>query len=162
MSTFAVLPLSNFTIIGYPHNSHISLALQQAKYNIYDKNEPKFFVLTFILCGTVAAVVLVIIVVYVVQRHSRSREKLAQLASGEADDSVEASKDYQVRALYDGVYVCLFVRLSICPSCWIFLSSVCTQFVFLYFMHVFVFLSFLYQCFFSYNNNTAFISAPYI
>ncbi|KAI0226679.1 Receptor-type tyrosine-protein phosphatase N2 [Lamellibrachia satsuma] len=66
-----------------------------AKISIFDKNEPKFFVLTFVLCGMVAAVVLVIIVVYIVRRHNHSKEKLAQLASAGADDSVEASKDYQ-------------------------------------------------------------------
>ena len=61
-------------------------------------NGPKYFVLTFVLCGVIAGIVLAVIAVYIVRRHTHSREKLAQLAS--TTDSAEASKDYQVKTLF--------------------------------------------------------------
>ncbi|KAK7110429.1 hypothetical protein V1264_014306 [Littorina saxatilis] len=50
-------------------------------------------VLTFILVGSIAGVVLAVTIIYLLKRHRRSRDKLAQLAS--TGDGNEASKDYQ-------------------------------------------------------------------
>jgi len=65
------------------------------KVSVYDRinNGPKYFVLTFVLCGVIAGIVLAVIAIYIVRRHTHSREKLAQLAS--TSDSAEAEKDYQ-------------------------------------------------------------------
>ena len=66
---------------------------------------PKYFVLTFVLCGCIAGLVLAGIALYVLRRHARSKDKLAQITgaagtSGQGGDGVngqgEASKDYQV------------------------------------------------------------------
>ena len=59
------------------------------------RNGPKYFVLTFVLCGSIAGIVLAVIAVYIVRQHSRTKEKLAQLTN--TNDGTEATKDYQVR-----------------------------------------------------------------
>ena len=51
-------------------------------------------VLTFVLVGSVAGVVLAVTTIYLLKRHRRSQHKLVQLATGVERD--EASKDYQV------------------------------------------------------------------
>lgn len=61
-----------------------------------DGNSPKFFVLTFVLCGCIAGVLIAVVVIYLVKRHSRSKDKLAQIAS--EGIGAEASQDYQVSA----------------------------------------------------------------
>jgi protein tyrosine phosphatase len=66
---------------------------KETKVSVLENNGPKYFVLTFVLCGCIAAIVLAVITLYIVRRHHQSKEKLAQLAgAGEANDS---SKDYQ-------------------------------------------------------------------
>lgn len=67
-----------------------------------DDAGPKYFVLTFVLCGCMAGLVLAGIALYVLRRHARSKDKVAQLsgshgapAAGDAGDA--ASRDYQVR-----------------------------------------------------------------
>ncbi|GFS10134.1 receptor-type tyrosine-protein phosphatase N2 [Elysia marginata] len=57
------------------------------------KQNNRYVVLTFILVGTIAGVVLAVVTIYLIKRHSRSRHKLQQLASN--PDGNEASKDYQ-------------------------------------------------------------------
>ena len=59
-------------------------------------NGPKYFVITFVLCGVIAGCVLAVVALYVVRRHSRSKQKLMHLAG--QGDGLEASKDYQVCA----------------------------------------------------------------
>ena len=61
--------------------------------------EPRVVVVTFVLCGVIAASVLVVIVVYTLRRHRLSRDKLAQLTGdgGPAMQTTDPSKDYQVR-----------------------------------------------------------------
>ena len=49
--------------------------------------------LTFVLCGSIAGIVLAVIVVFVVRQHTRTKEKLQQLTT---NDGTEATKDYQV------------------------------------------------------------------
>ncbi|XP_071111973.1 receptor-type tyrosine-protein phosphatase N2-like [Haliotis cracherodii] len=57
------------------------------------KKDNKYVVLTFILVGSIAGILLAVVVIYIIKRHTRSKEKLAQLsATGEGN---EASKDYQ-------------------------------------------------------------------
>ncbi|XP_041367859.1 receptor-type tyrosine-protein phosphatase N2-like [Gigantopelta aegis] len=57
------------------------------------KQDNKYVVLTFIFVGCTAGVLLAVVVIYVVRKHARSKEKLAQLsATGQGN---EASKDYQ-------------------------------------------------------------------
>ena len=58
---------------------------------------PRYFVITFVLCGVIAGCVLAVVALYVVRRHSRSKQKLMQLAG--QGEGLEASKDYQVRVL---------------------------------------------------------------
>ena len=59
------------------------------------RNGPKYFVLTFVLCGCIAGIVLAVTALYIIRRHARSKEKLHALAA--QGDGNEASKDYQVR-----------------------------------------------------------------
>ncbi|XP_013405560.1 receptor-type tyrosine-protein phosphatase N2 [Lingula anatina] len=51
------------------------------------------FVLTFVLCGFIAIVLITVVVIYLVQRHSHVRKKLRELAGN--PDNAEASADYQ-------------------------------------------------------------------
>lgn len=67
----------------------------QTKVSVLDTTGPKYFVLTFVLCGSVAGVVLAVVAIYIVRRHSQSKDKLKQLANA-GHDGQEASKDYQV------------------------------------------------------------------
>ncbi|XP_071156747.1 receptor-type tyrosine-protein phosphatase N2-like isoform X2 [Mytilus edulis] len=55
--------------------------------------DDRYFVLTFVLCGCIAGILLAVVVIYLIRRHSRSKEKLAQLAT--VSEGTEASKDYQ-------------------------------------------------------------------
>lgn len=77
------------------------------------RNGPKYFVLTFVLCGCIAGIVLAVIALYVVRRHSRSKRKLQQLAA--TGDGTEASKDYQVglcTKIDHALIRCFTMRLS--------------------------------------------------
>lgn len=56
--------------------------------------DDRYFVLTFVLCGGIAGILLAVVVIYLIRRHSRSKEKLAQLST--VAEGSEASKDYQV------------------------------------------------------------------
>lgn len=59
------------------------------------KSSSDYIVVTFVLCGAVAGIVLAMIIIYIFRRHMQSREKLQKLGSaGEVE--AEASKDYQV------------------------------------------------------------------
>ncbi|XP_050418633.2 receptor-type tyrosine-protein phosphatase N2 [Patella vulgata] len=57
------------------------------------KDENKYVVLTFILVGCIAGILLAVVVIYLIKRQSRSKEKLAELADNAEGN--EASKDYQ-------------------------------------------------------------------
>ncbi|XP_059163240.1 receptor-type tyrosine-protein phosphatase N2-like [Physella acuta] len=57
------------------------------------KQNNRYVVLTFILVGTIAGVVLAVVTIYLIKRHARSKQKLSQLATNA--DGNEASKDYQ-------------------------------------------------------------------
>lgn len=59
-------------------------------------NAPRLFVLTFVLCGLVAGIVLAVVAIFLLKRHVRAKEKLSQIANN--PDNVEATKDYQVTA----------------------------------------------------------------
>lgn len=56
-----------------------------------ENDNKKLFIVTFIVCGCIAGVLIGVAVVYVVRRHARSREKLQNLAHPET----EPSHDYQ-------------------------------------------------------------------
>lgn len=73
---------------------HISL---QSQVDIAETGDqgPKYFVLTFVLCGVIAGVVLAVIAVYMVRRHSQIKTKLANIASA-SNDTPAVSSDYQV------------------------------------------------------------------
>ncbi|XP_064648472.1 receptor-type tyrosine-protein phosphatase N2-like isoform X2 [Lineus longissimus] len=58
-----------------------------------DGTTPKYFVLTFVLCGCIAGILLAVIAIYLIKRHTRSKAKLAKLAATGAGG--EASKDYE-------------------------------------------------------------------
>ncbi|XP_025095997.1 receptor-type tyrosine-protein phosphatase N2-like [Pomacea canaliculata] len=57
------------------------------------KQDGTYVVVTFVLVGCIAGVVLAVTIIYLLRRHRRSRQKLAQLAA--TSDGNEASKDYQ-------------------------------------------------------------------
>ncbi len=87
-------------------------------------NQPKYFVLTFVLCGVIAGIVLAVITIYIVRRQVVSKEKLAQLAS--TGDGTEASKDYQVggtaaaaavTAIFMTAFIMFITNKSYCMSC---------------------------------------------
>jgi len=67
---------------------------RETKVSVLDTAGPKYFVLTFVLCGSIAGVVLAVVALYIVKRHSHSKDKLKQLASTSHEGN-EASKDYQ-------------------------------------------------------------------
>ena len=77
------------------HMTDPLLFVFQTKVSVLDSAGPKYFVLTFVLCGSIAGVVLAVVALYIVRRHSLSKDKLKQLASTSHDGN-EASKDYQV------------------------------------------------------------------
>lgn len=60
-----------------------------------EHRSPKYFVVTFVLCGAVAGIVLAVIIIYIFRRHVISKEKLQQLSTALGIED-EASKDYQV------------------------------------------------------------------
>ena len=106
------MPNLNLTIIS------LFLSLQsKVSAEEINHNGPKYFVLTFVLCGCIAGLVLAGIALYVVRRHSQSREKLAQIA-GTSADSGEASKDYQVSHFL----VSLILSMPMLQTCTKFLS----------------------------------------
>jgi receptor-type tyrosine-protein phosphatase N len=55
--------------------------------------EHQLYVVTFLLCGVISALLVAATALYVIRRHARSREKLQNLTAPDT----EASKDYQVR-----------------------------------------------------------------
>ncbi|KAK3108707.1 hypothetical protein FSP39_013802, partial [Pinctada imbricata] len=54
----------------------------------------RYFVLSFVLCGLIAGILLAAVSVYLIRRHTRSKQKLAQLSSS-STSAAEPSKDYQ-------------------------------------------------------------------
>jgi hypothetical protein len=71
-----------------------------------EKKDGGYVVLTFILVGSIAGVVLAVTILYLIKRHRRSRDKLAQLAS--TGDGNEASKDYQVSQCISATLIIIF------------------------------------------------------
>ncbi|XP_060561184.1 receptor-type tyrosine-protein phosphatase N2-like isoform X2 [Ruditapes philippinarum] len=57
-------------------------------------NDDRYFVLTFVLCGCIAGILLAVVVIYLIRRNSRSKEKLQQITAGQEGNEA-ASKDYQ-------------------------------------------------------------------
>lgn len=57
-------------------------------------NDDRYFVLTFVLCGCIAGILLAVVVIYLIRRNSRSKAKLQQIASVQ-ETGEAASKDYQ-------------------------------------------------------------------
>lgn len=53
---------------------------------------PKYYTLTFALCGSIATALLAVVIFYMFKRQHFSRQKMAQLGN---PDTAEASKDYQ-------------------------------------------------------------------
>jgi len=61
----------------------------------------QMFLVTFAICGLVAATLVATVVLFLVRKHSKSREKLARLSQD--DPSFEASKEYQVGCTFHTV-----------------------------------------------------------
>ena len=59
-------------------------------------DQRQMWILSFLLCGVIAAVAIAGAALFVIKRHSRTRDKLQNLTQPDS----EASKDYQVRFLY--------------------------------------------------------------
>ncbi|XP_045168487.2 receptor-type tyrosine-protein phosphatase N2-like isoform X2 [Mercenaria mercenaria] len=57
-------------------------------------NDDRYFVLTFVLCGCIAGILLAVVVIYLIRRNSRSKEKLQQITAAQEGNEA-ASKDYQ-------------------------------------------------------------------
>ncbi|XP_052805007.1 receptor-type tyrosine-protein phosphatase N2-like isoform X2 [Mya arenaria] len=60
----------------------------------YKSHDDRYFVLTFVLCGCIAGILLAVVVVYLIRRNSRSKDKLQQITSTQETNDA-ASKDYQ-------------------------------------------------------------------
>ena len=58
--------------------------------------DDRYFILTFVLCGCIAGILLAVVVIYLIRRNSRSKAKLQQIASVQ-ETGEAASKDYQVK-----------------------------------------------------------------
>ncbi|KAL4222022.1 hypothetical protein ACF0H5_018067 [Mactra antiquata] len=56
--------------------------------------DDRYFVLTFVLCGCIALILLAVVVIYLIRRNSRSKEKLQQITAPQEGNEA-ASKDYQ-------------------------------------------------------------------
>ncbi|CAH1789996.1 unnamed protein product [Owenia fusiformis] len=71
------------------------LGQKEAQINMadHDQSTPKYFVLTFVISGCIAGVVIAVVVIYLIKRHTRSREKLQQLSATPAGTE-GTSKDY--------------------------------------------------------------------
>nr|XP_022306852.1 receptor-type tyrosine-protein phosphatase N2-like [Crassostrea virginica] len=69
--------------IGSPKNP-VSLKL----------SDDRYIVLSFVLCGCIAGILLASVIVFLIRRNSRSKQKLAQL-SGATGEGNEPSQDYQ-------------------------------------------------------------------
>ena len=67
-------------------------------------NDDRYFVLTFVLCGCIAGILLAVVVIYLIRRNSRSKAKLQQIASVQ-ETGEAASKDYQVSKIFTQVGV---------------------------------------------------------
>ncbi|XP_052246751.1 receptor-type tyrosine-protein phosphatase N2-like isoform X2 [Dreissena polymorpha] len=61
----------------------------------YKAHDDRYFILTFVLCGCIAGILLAVFVVYLIRRNSRSKDKLQQITAGPEGNAEAASKDYQ-------------------------------------------------------------------
>jgi hypothetical protein len=64
---------------------------------LYEDRDPasnQIYIATFAVCGLVAAVLVAAVAIFLIRKHSKSREKLVRLSQN--DPSFEACKDYQV------------------------------------------------------------------
>ena len=66
----------------------------QIHLDVLEKQDNRYVILTFILVGSIAVIVLSVTITYMLKYHRISKEKLAQLSA--SGDVIEASKDYQV------------------------------------------------------------------
>jgi len=57
-------------------------------------NNSRYFIVTFVLCGVIAGIVLGVIALYIIRHHKSGKQKVAQLSAAEAGGDA-ASKDYQ-------------------------------------------------------------------
>ncbi|KAH3719557.1 hypothetical protein DPMN_062394 [Dreissena polymorpha] len=78
----------------YAHG-YVSLQTEVA----YKAHDDRYFILTFVLCGCIAGILLAVFVVYLIRRNSRSKDKLQQITAGPEGNAEAASKDYQVGML---------------------------------------------------------------
>ncbi|XP_021948185.1 uncharacterized protein LOC110845934 isoform X2 [Folsomia candida] len=79
------------TDVGIRANSKTPAVL--ALYDEQDPTSNQIYVATFAVCGLVAAVLVAAVAIFLVRKHSKSREKLVRLSQD--DPSFEACKDYQ-------------------------------------------------------------------
>ena len=73
------------------------------------KNDDRYFVLTFVLCGCIAGILLAVVVIYLIKRNTRSKEKLQQIATVQEGNEA-ASKDYQVFILIEFLSFTLYLK----------------------------------------------------
>lgn len=59
-------------------------------------SDDRYIVLSFVLCGCIAGILLASVIIFLIRRNSRSKQKLAQLSSGPTGEGNEPSQDYQV------------------------------------------------------------------
>lgn len=91
------------TVSNFQHNVYLKLLqnfisyILQVKYEVVNPSKDKnLFILAFALCGGVAGILLAVAAAYLVRKHSRSREKLQNVAQADT----EPSQDYQVPLLF--------------------------------------------------------------
>lgn len=58
-------------------------------------SDDRYIVLSFVLCGCIAGILLASVIIFLIRRNSRSKQKLAQLSSGPTGEGNEPSQDYQ-------------------------------------------------------------------
>lgn len=62
-------------------------------------SDDRYIVLSFVLCGCIAGILLASVIIFLIRRNSRSKQKLAQLSSGPTGEGNEPSQDYQVNKI---------------------------------------------------------------
>lgn len=84
-------------------------------------DERQLWILSFLLCGIIAAVAIISAVFFVIKRHPHAREKIQNLTM----DS-EASKDYQVNYYFREIFFLAFIRDSF-HEAYLFLYRTCAE-----------------------------------
>ncbi|XP_062577396.1 receptor-type tyrosine-protein phosphatase N2-like [Saccostrea cucullata] len=81
-------------------NKKLGLAIEDVGMGSHDNpvslrvSDDRYIVLSFVLCGCIAGILLASVIIFLIRRNSKSKKKLAQL-SGTTGEGNEPSQDYQ-------------------------------------------------------------------